>query len=143
MRGMTMMAALVAAPAMAQAATPASDPAAAGIRAAMLASAAGWNAGDLNRFMAIYAPDAIFVGKRGLIKGKTAIADNYRRSFVDSGNSRGTLRFDFLELKRIGDRRILFARWMLSGGEEEESGMTTLVFERRADGWKIVSDHSS
>ena len=143
MRGMTMMAALVAAPAMVQAATPASDPAAAGIRAAMLASAAGWNAGDLNRFMAIYAPDAIFVGKRGLIKGKTAIADNYRRSFVDSGNSRGTLRFDFLDLKPIGGRRILFARWNLSGGAEEESGMTTLVFERRADGWKIVVDHSS
>ncbi|MCT8000613.1 DUF4440 domain-containing protein [Sphingomonas sanguinis] len=142
MRGMTVMAALALMPGVVQAA-PASDPAAAGIRAAMLASAAGWNAGDLNRFVAIYAPDAIFVGKRDLIRGKAAIADNYRRSFTGSGNSRGTLRFDFLDLKPIGDRRILFARWNLSGGAEAESGMTTLVFERRADGWKIVADHSS
>ena len=29
---------------------------------------------------------------------------------------------------------------VLSGGE---SGMTSLLFERRADGWKIVADHSS
>ncbi|WP_230481753.1 YybH family protein [Sphingomonas sp. Leaf21] len=129
--------------AVAQASAPAADPAAAGIRAAMLASASGWNAGDLNRFMAIYAPDAVFVGKRGLIRGKLAIAENYRRSFTGSGNSRGTLRFDFLEIKPIGDRRILFARWILSGGADEESGMTTLVFERRTDGWKIVTDHSS
>lgn len=134
---------LTVALAVAQASAPAADPAAAGIRAAMLASASGWNAGDLNRFMAIYAPDAVFVGKRGLIRGKLAIAENYRRSFTGSGNSRGTLRFDFLEIKPIGDRRILFARWILSGGADEESGMTTLVFERRTDGWKIVTDHSS
>lgn len=145
MHRIPMMVALALVPVVAQAAAPvpAADPAAAGIRAAMLASAAGWNAGDLNRFMAIYAPDAIFVGKRGLIHGKLAIADSYRRTFTGSGNSRGTLRFDFLEVKPIGERRILFARWILSGGAEDESGMTTLVFERRTDGWKIVSDHSS
>ncbi|MGE7206262.1 YybH family protein [Sphingomonas sp. NPDC019816] len=122
---------------------PASDPAEAGIRAAMLASAAAWNDGGLDRFMAIYAPDAVFVGSKGLIQGKPAIADSYRKSFTDGGNSRGRLHFDFLGLKRIGERRILFARWTLSGGAKMESGMTTLVFERRGDGWKILTDHSS
>ena len=116
------------------------DPAEAAIRQAMTDSAKAWDAGKLDRFVAIYAPDAVFVGKNGLIRGRAAIADHYQRSFMGDGNSRGKLRFDFLAVKPIGERRILFARWNLSGGE---SGMTTLVFERRFDGWKIVADHSS
>ena len=143
MREVMVMAAVALAPMAAHAAAPAVDPAEAAIRATMLASAAGWNAGDLDRFMAIYAPDAVFVGSKGLIRGKAAIADNYRKSFAAGGNSRGQLRFAFLECRRIGERRILFARWMLTGGAKDESGMTTLVFEHRADGWKIVADHSS
>ena len=73
------------------------------------------------------------VGSKELIQGKPAIAESYRKSFTGGANSRGQLRFDFLHLKRIGDRRILFARWNLSGGAKTESGMTTLVFERRAN----------
>lgn len=139
MRGLSMaMIALV--PVAVQAAAPATDPAETGIRAAMLDSAEGWNTGDLNRFVAIYAPDAVFVGKSGVTRGKAAITQNFQRSFTGDGNSRGQLRFDFLEWKRLGERRFLIARWNLSGGE---SGMTSLLFERRADGWKIVADHSS
>jgi len=143
MRGLTIAAACMLSPMAVHAAAPVADPAEAAIRTAMLDSAQGWSMGDLDRFMAIYAPDAVFVGSKGLIQGKPAIADSYRKSFAGGANSRGRLRFDFLHLKRIGDRRILFARWNLSGGAKAESGMTTLIFERRADGWKIVSDHSS
>ncbi|MGO1304447.1 MAG: YybH family protein [Sphingomonas parapaucimobilis] len=143
MRGLTIAAAFMLSPMAVHAAAPVADPAEAAIRTAMLDSAQGWSMGDLDRFMAIYAPDAVFVGSKGLIQGKPAIADSYRKSFAGGANSRGQLRFDFLHLKRIGDRRILFARWNLSGGAKSESGMTTLIFERRADGWKIISDHSS
>ncbi|WP_347090970.1 YybH family protein [Sphingomonas parapaucimobilis] len=143
MRGLTIAAACMLSPMAIHAAAPVADPAEAAIRTAMLDSAQGWSMGDLDRFMAIYAPDAVFVGSKGLIQGKPAIADSYRKSFAGGANSRGQLRFDFLHLKRIGDRRILFARWNLSGGAKAESGMTTLIFERRADGWKIISDHSS
>ena len=31
-------------------------------------SAAGWNAGDLERFMAVYADDAVFVTPKGLVQ---------------------------------------------------------------------------
>ena len=44
------------------------------VMAAMEASAAGWNAGDLDRFVAIYADDATFVVKDGVLRGKAAIA---------------------------------------------------------------------
>jgi hypothetical protein len=69
MRGLTIAAACVLSPVAIHAAVPAADPAEAAIRAAMLASAAGWSAGDLDRFMAIYAADAIFVTGNGLIRG--------------------------------------------------------------------------
>ena len=99
MRGVMIAAAFALSPGAVHAA-PIVDPADAAIRAVMLESAQGWNAGDLDRFMAIYAPDAVFVGSKGLIQGKPAIADSYRKSFAGGANSRGQLRFDFLHLKQ-------------------------------------------
>ena len=46
----------------------------AAISAAMADSAAGWNAGDLARFTAIYAPDAVYVAGDKVVQGKPAIA---------------------------------------------------------------------
>ena len=135
------VAALVAAP---SAAAPAQVPAETAIRQAMEASVAGWNAGDLARFMAVYADDAVFVTPKGLLRGKEAIAAKYRPSFRGVGNARGTLTFAFLEMRGIDPRHaLLFARWTLTGASTAESGMTTLVFERRGTLWRIIADHSS
>ncbi len=128
----------IAAPATAQ------TPAEIAIRKGMEASAAGWNAGDLARFMDIYAEDAVFVTPKGLLRGKPAIADKYRSSFRSVGNARGRLSFAFLEMRGLDPAHaILFARWTLTGPSTSETGMTTLVFERRGATWKIISDHSS
>lgn len=116
------------------------------IESAMLDSAAGWNAGDLNRFVAIYAPEATYVTPAGLIRGRPAIADHYAASFTDGGNRRGTLAFRFLYMRGLDPQHVLlFARWQLTppGLSKGDGGMTTLVFERQADGWKIIADHSS
>lgn len=129
---------------MAAAAVVAPAPADIAIRQAMAASAAGWNTGDLARFMEVYADDAVFVTPKGLLRGKLAIADKYRSSFRGVGNARGTLSFAFLEMRGIDPRHaMLFARWTLTGPSTTESGMTTLVFERRGAAWKIIADHSS
>lgn len=129
------------------AAAPAAPTALAQVEAAMGLSAAGWNAGSLERFVAIYADDATFVGKDGLVQGKAAIAARYRPSFAGRANSRGRLSFDFLGHRVIGAAQLLlFARWRLQPADSAkpaETGMTTLLFERRRDGWKIVADHSS
>ena len=52
----------------------------AGVEAAMVDSAAGWNAGDLARFMAVYsdAPETSFVTKTGVLRGKAVMAERYR-----------------------------------------------------------------
>ena len=110
----------------------------------MEASAAGWNAGDLERFMAVYADDATFVTKDGVLRGKAAITERYRPSFAASGNTRGRLSFAPVAFRTLGTaQQLLIARWTLTGGPKEESGMTTLLWERRPVGWRIVADHSS
>ncbi|KQM97145.1 MULTISPECIES: YybH family protein [Sphingomonas] len=125
-------------------AAPDRAPASVAIREAMAASAAGWNAGDLARFVAVYAEDAVFVTPKGLVRGKAAITARYAPSFTGGGNSRGQLSFVPAELRGIDPTHaLLVARWTLTGATSTETGMTTLLFERRGDAWKIVADHSS
>jgi uncharacterized protein (TIGR02246 family) len=113
------------------------------VAAAMVASAAGWNAGDLNRFMAVYADDAVYVTAKGVVRGKAAIAARYAPSFTNGTNSRGRLSFEMLAERTIDARhRVLIARWTLTG-QQVQSGYTTLVFARQGDDWRIVTDHSS
>ena len=113
------------------------------VAAAMAASAAGWNAGDLNRFMAVYADDAIYVTAKGVVRGKAAIAAHYAPSFTNGTNSRGMLSFDMLAERAIDARhRVLVARWTLTG-KQVQSGYTTLVFAKQGNEWRIVTDHSS
>ncbi len=128
------------------AAAPQAD-ARAAVDAAMAASAAGWNAGDLDRFMAIYADDATFVAGGKMLKGRAEIAGNYRPSFAAGGNSRGRLSFQPQAFRPLSGVHILYvARWTLTPtdtAKPPQTGLTSLVFERRREGWKIIADHSS
>src|SRR5271165_500673 len=45
-------------------------------------SAAGWNAGDLDAFMSIYAEDATFAQPDRFIRGKAAIRALYAQAFA-------------------------------------------------------------
>ena len=112
------------------------------VPAALADSAAGWNANDLPRFMAIYAPDAVFVTKAGLVRGREAIAARYRASFAGRRNRRGALSFTVLATRPIDAGHVLvFARYHLQATPGED-GPTTLLFARRREGWRIVADHS-
>ncbi len=130
-------------PVIAVAADQAADVAA--IRAAMEDSAAGWSAGDMARFLAIYAEDAVFVTRDGLVRGKAAIAARYDKSYGQDAATRGRLSFQWLGERGVdAAHRMLWARWRLDyPGGRTASGVTSLLFERRRDGWKIVADHSS
>lgn len=125
-------------------AAPAEAPTAA-IETEMAASAAGWNAGSLERFMAVYADDAVYASGKDLARGKAAIAERYKKSFADGANSRGRLSFQPVAWRTISNvHMLLVARWTLTpAGGEPQTGLTTLLFERRKAGWRIISDHSS
>lgn len=117
------------------------------IEAAMADSAAGWNAGDVDRFMAVYsdAPEASFVTADGLVRGKPAMIARYRAryDFADAAK-RGVLSFKTLDYRPLGPAHALFiARYTLTYADGRTvSGPTSLVFHREKRGWKIVADHS-
>ena len=117
----------------------------AAITAVMTDSAAGWSSGDMRRFLAVYAGDAVFVTKDGLVRGKPAIAARYAKTYGADPAARGRLSFRMLGFIRIdANHRMLWAKWLLDyPGGKQDAGVTSLLFERQAAGWKIVSDHSS
>jgi len=125
-------------------AAPAVTPQAA-IETEMATSAAGWNAGSLDLFMALYADDAIYASGKDVARGKAEIAKRYAKSFAGGANSRGRLSFQPVAWRTISNVHMLYvARWTLSpAGGAEQGGVTTLLFERRKEGWRIIADHSS
>lgn len=137
--------ALIGAPAMAKREPPASAQQA--VENAMADSAAGWNAGDVDRFMAIYsaAPQTSFVVKEGLIRGKPAMIARYRERYDFSDPAkRGTLTFTTLDFRQLGAEHALYiARYLLTYPDgKTASGPTTLVFAREHGAWHIIADHS-
>lgn len=116
------------------------------VEAMLEASAAGWNAGDLEAFMAPYARSAetTYVGGTGLRVGYEAIQERYAPLF-EPGAERDSLRFERLRVRALGsDAAVGIARWELHDGEEVTgAGPFTLVLRRTGDSWRIVHDHSS
>lgn len=118
------------------------------VMAAMEDSAAGWDAGDLDRFMRIYsdAPDTSFVVKDGIVSGKAAIAARYRPRFTpEMAEKRGCLSFELIRFTLLDPRHaLLVARYRLKiEGQADATGPTSLVFVKERAGWRIIADHSS
>ena len=124
------------------------------VQAAMLDSAGGWDAGNLDRFLAIYSDDpaTTFTGASGVARGKAGIRARYiagyQQQFGVSAAARPlALSFTFENFRMIGsDHALLIARWKLvTNGDETtaKTGMTSLLFRHEAGGWKIIADHSS
>ena len=118
------------------------------VEQAMAASAAGWNAGNVERFMAIYstAPETSFVVKDGLIRGKAAMIARYRERYdFSSPAKRGTLTFTTLDFRQLDPTHALYiGRYLLTYPDgKTASGPTTLVFAWERRGWRIIADHSS
>lgn len=139
-----LVALLVAVPAVAQ------DLPREAIEAAMTDSAAGWDKGDIDRFLQVYSndPATSFTTSEGIARSKADVRARYLKRYAAqwaadrSGASK--LSFVFEDFRPLGaDHALLTARWKLVQRGKEQSGMTTLVFRREAGDWKIVADHSS
>jgi uncharacterized protein (TIGR02246 family) len=110
-------------------------------------SAAAWNGGDLDGFMADYAPDSLtsFVSGRGVVYGWRTVYDRYQTTFFAPGRSRDSLAFEGLHVRVLGPHLALAtARFaLLHADSVVASGPFTLVLERRNDRWLILHDHTS
>lgn len=120
----------------------------AAIDAAIADSVAGWNSGDVDRFMGAYstAATASFVTSRGLLRGRAAMIDSYRKTYDFSDPAkRGTLAIERIDFRPLGAGHALYiGRFTLTyPGGKTDSGYTSLVFAREGGRWRIIADHSS
>ncbi|HEX6644265.1 MAG TPA: nuclear transport factor 2 family protein [Gemmatimonadales bacterium] len=109
-------------------------------------SARDWNAGDLDGFMADYANESTtsYVSRGAVRYGYDTIRGVYAGRFAP-GAQRDSLRFENLAARPLGATHALVtARFILHRGDSTTaSGPFSVVMERRADGWKILHDHTS
>ena len=120
--------------------TPAAD-----IEAVLRDAEAGWNAGDLERYMQSYwnSPDLCFAGGATVTRGWQTTLDRYRTRYPDRA-AMGTLTFTDLEITMLGpDAACVFGRWELVRAGDRPHGLFTLVLRRLPEGWRIVHDHTS
>jgi uncharacterized protein (TIGR02246 family) len=121
---------------------PGAAAAAAPVEGLLARQAAAWNAGDLDAFCALYEDDAVFVTPSGVTRGRQAVLERYRARYKDRA-AMGTLSFEVLDVRDLGETRSVAARWALKYTDRPEaSGYTLLVMKRHADGWRIVQDPS-
>lgn len=117
----------------------------AAIRAVLDAQVAAWNHGDIEGFMDGYArsADIVFLSGDSLTHGWQTVLDRYKKNY-DTREKMGTLAFSDLEINVIGkDAAIVIGRWQLTRAGDTPHGRFTLIFRRRAEGWRIVHDHTS
>jgi uncharacterized protein (TIGR02246 family) len=133
-------------------ATAATDDAAA-IRQVLVDQQAAWNRGDVETFMHGYkdTPETTFVGG-SVRKGYRVILASYRKHYANKAQM-GRLTFSDVDVRLLpcahGDVRyaMVTGRFHLDRSEHGEAaqddGVYSLLWEKTAQGWKIILDHSS
>ena len=114
-------------------------------RAGLDKQVAAWNRGDTDAFLEGYASDTIFVGEK-MTRGVEDLKRRYQEHYPTRA-SMGKLSFYDLEIHTIDkDGAYVIGRWQLERDKEgggNVNGVYSLVFRRRAIGWKIVLDHTN
>lgn len=111
----------------------------------MVESAAAWNRGDLDGHVAMYTDSAAMMGKNGPIPGRSVIRGILERGFWAGGKPSQQLSFSDLVVTPLGpEHAMLTGKCTLSGGGKPDfSCRFTTIWEKRANGWRIIHDHSS
>lgn len=136
------LSAACARPGTAPAPAPARD--AAEIRAVLDSTAAGWNRGDLQRYLWAYADTATEMGPNGPEGGQGAIERIMRRGFWRTGRPLQSLRYEHVVVRPLGaDYALVTGQFVLTGGERpDRTGWFTTVWTRTREGWRMIHDHS-
>ena len=113
--------------------------------------AEAWNRGDLEAFCSVYDEDATYVSPSGLVRGRAAVLERYRKRYPDRA-AMGTLRLDVQEARAASAPEAaggvqgvsIVARWRLRYPDKPEAtGLTLIVLRPRGDDqWQIVQDAS-
>ncbi|HMD20337.1 MAG TPA: nuclear transport factor 2 family protein [Alloacidobacterium sp.] len=106
-----------------------------------------WNRGDIDAFMQGYqdSPETTFIGKT-LHHGWQQVLERYKHDY-STKEARGTLEFSELSVRLLGaNYAIATGKYHLTrsaAGGGDATGIFSLVWEKSAEGWKIILDHTS
>jgi ketosteroid isomerase-like protein len=121
------------------------DSADAPIRLVLTEQQAAWNRGDVEAFMKGYwnSRELTFAGSSGVTRGWQPVMERYRKNYPDAA-AMGHLDFSEIEVHALGnDAALVLGRWHLQRANDAPGGVFTLVFQRFAEGWRIIHDHTS
>jgi beta-aspartyl-peptidase (threonine type) len=122
------------------------DEARAAVQQVLEAQVKAWNKGDLEGFMVGYWKDEglTFFSGKDRTQGWQATLERYRKKYQAEGKEMGQLSFADLDIHIVGDKTAwVRGRWKLMTSKETFGGLFTLLVEKKADGWRIVHDHTS
>lgn len=107
---------------------------------------AAWNRGDLAGYMAGYAKvdNLVFTSGGKVRTGWQATFDTYQTKYGKDPSTMGKLAFSITQVDALGaDGAVVLGTWTLIESQVPGSGVFTVVLERRAEGWRIIHDHTS
>jgi ketosteroid isomerase-like protein len=105
----------------------------------------GWNAGDIEGFMQGYlkSDQLRFASGGDITTGWDETLNRYQKRYSDRAKM-GTLKFDIKDVDVLDhDDGLVFGQWTLFRDGDKPTGLFTLHMKKGADGWKVVSDHTS
>ena len=114
------------------------------IRAALESTAVGWNEGNLEKYLAVYTPDATEMRATGPAGGVETIEETMKRGFWKTGRPLQTLRYESVVVRMLGkEGALVTGNYILTGGNvPERKGWFTSVWRKTKNGWRMIHDHS-
>jgi uncharacterized protein (TIGR02246 family) len=119
------------------------DPAAQ-IKAELESTAAGWNAGDLSKYLAAYVPAATEMTTDGSKGGVEEIEKTMKAGFWKTGRPLQTLHYENVVVRMLGKNDALVTgQYVLTGaGRADRKGWFTTVWVKVGKNWRMLHDHS-
>jgi ketosteroid isomerase-like protein len=111
----------------------------------LLAQVAAWNAGDIDGYMKGYwnSDSTVFVSGGNLTRGYSGVLSRYKKSY-DTREKMGKLEFAELQVRMITQTLgVATGVWRLHRAKDQPWGRFTLLVEKKAEGWRVVHDHTS
>lgn len=115
------------------------------MKAALTASAAAWNANDLEGHVAMYSDTAAMMGGNGPVRGRDRVKAMLGGGFWRDGKPLQQLRFEEIAVRLVGhSAAVTTGKFILTGGGRPDlTGRFTTVWAKEGDTWRVMHDHSS
>lgn len=115
------------------------------IRALLDRQVEAWNRGDIDAFMKTYwySDSTLFISGGTLTRGYREVLSRYKKSY-DNKEKMGQLEFRDLNIEPLSQTiAVATGIWELKRQSDNPWGRFTLILEMKAEGWRIVHDHTS